>query len=126
LSIREVYHKLVDKCYNGNILDLSNSKLMSYLVRRDYNSQTPHHLLNIPAHQIQSTDTRINASPSDLMGAKSGVSLIDTMIRQIEIQGTIHPYVKRMVYSFVRDIVLGKLTDNKSIFDEYYFQKLLN
>jgi hypothetical protein len=60
------------------------------------------------------------------MGAKSGVSLIDTMIRQIEIQGTIHPYVKRMVYSFVRDIVLGKLTDNKSIFDEYYFQKLLN
>lgn len=131
LSIRELYHKLVDNCYNDQELDLSNSKLMSYLVRRDYISQTYHHVSNsnknLPIPEKQSPDLCINISASDLIIAKTGIGLIDAGIRQMEIQGTIHPYVKKILYSFIRDITSVKADkQSMSIVGENYFQKLID
>lgn len=139
LSIREVYHKLVDNCYIGHVLDLTTSNVMSYLVRRDYNSQTHHHVMIGSDKQVDKrpiSDPTIKTSGSDLMTAKTGIGLIDAGIRQMEIQGTIHPHVKKIIYSFVRDIVtnvsgpssepMPETLQSHSHVDENYFQKLLD
>jgi deoxyribodipyrimidine photolyase len=116
LSIRELYHKLVDNCYNDMPdrceLNLSNSKIMSYLVRRDYNSQTHNHLL-----KIDTVVRRQMVNISAFIVAKTGIHIIDAGIRQMEIQGIIHPCVKIILYSFVRDA---------THINEQYFQKLID
>lgn len=123
LSSREIYHKIVDNCYEGCVLDLRNSKLMQHLVRRDYNFQTYREVRDVNKsdyNYIISQNLETKKMAHDMMFGITGIHIIDAGIRQMEIQGIIHPSVKKIVYSYARHIV------KDPIIDERYFQKLID
>lgn len=150
LSVREFYHKLVDNCYNDNDLNLSNSKLMTYFVQRDYESQISRHVDSQVSGDSESQISyftieenamlkdQSHVSVSDFMTAQTYIPLIDAGIRQMEIQGIMHPCVKKIVYMFARIIMINNSTNdltnnstnnstnNESDITERYFQKLID
>lgn len=110
ISSREVFHKIVKQQYTRSTLNISNSPIMQYLLKRDhiynlnkfdtnriYNNQN---ILTLPTISI---DTFINAN--------TGIPIIDACIRQLAIEGYTDPKIKFILYRYYKIYVIK--TDNK-------------